>query len=149
MSLLRLQHKHVTKSIWEGNERVLRPRRHVIWVLKHLDMVDPRVQTLIYNAGFDHLLKISDFDINHHLITALVERWRTETHTFHFPLGECMITLEDVALQLGLPIDGEAVTGVTSGDLISLCEEVLGFLPPAEVIKGITVKLSWLNNSFR
>jgi len=56
---------------------------------------------------------------------------------------------EDVALQLGLPIDGEAVRGVTSGDLVSLCEELMGFLPPAEVIKGNIVKLSWLNNSFR
>jgi len=79
-------------------------------------MVDLRVQTLIYNAEFSRLLKISDFDINHHLITTLVERWRKETHTFHFPLSECTITLEDVALQLGLSIDGELVTGVTYGD---------------------------------
>ena len=28
MSLLRLQEKHVTKAIWEGNERLIRPRRH-------------------------------------------------------------------------------------------------------------------------
>jgi len=53
-----------------------------------------------------------------------------------------MITLEDVALQLGLPIDGEAVKSVTFGDLFSLCEELLGFLPSAKVIKGNTVKLS-------
>ncbi|MBA0765808.1 hypothetical protein Gotri_014945 [Gossypium trilobum] len=32
--------------------------------------------------------------------------WRPETHTFHLPCGECTITLEDVALQLGLPMDG-------------------------------------------
>jgi len=79
---------------------------------------------------------------NHHLITTVVERWRTETHEFHFSLEECMITLEDVALQLGLPIDGEAVKSVTFGDLFSLCEELLGFLPSAKVIKGNTVKLS-------
>ena len=88
-SLLLLQHKHVTKSTRKDNKRVLRPQRHTIWVLKHLDIVNSQVQTLIYNAGFDHLLKISDFDINHHLITTLVERWRIEAHTFHFPLREC------------------------------------------------------------
>ncbi|MBA0857216.1 hypothetical protein Goshw_009002, partial [Gossypium schwendimanii] len=40
------------------------------------------------------------------LVRALVERWKPETHTFYFPCGECIITLEDVHLQLGLPMDG-------------------------------------------
>ena len=46
------------------------------------------------------------------LIAALVERWRRETNTFHLPVGEMTITLEDVALLLGLAIDGEPVIGV-------------------------------------
>ncbi|RYR26902.1 hypothetical protein Ahy_B02g061212 isoform B [Arachis hypogaea] len=32
-------------------------------------------------------------------------------HTFNLPWGEFTITLEDVAMQLGLPIDGEPVSG--------------------------------------
>ena len=32
------------------------------------------------------------------IITALVERWRQETHTFHLPLGETTITLLNVAV---------------------------------------------------
>ncbi|MBA0614848.1 hypothetical protein Godav_015087 [Gossypium davidsonii] len=40
------------------------------------------------------------------LINAFMERWRLETHTFHFPCGECTITLKDMRLQLGLPVDG-------------------------------------------
>jgi len=52
-------------------------------------------------------------------------------------------------LEFGLPIDREPVTGVISGDLVSLCEELLRFLPLAEIIKGNTIKLSWLNNASR
>ncbi|MFQ6636576.1 hypothetical protein Gotur_013787 [Gossypium turneri] len=47
------------------------------------------------------------------LVSALVERWKSETHTFYLPCDECTITLEDVALQLGLPVDGSVVTGST------------------------------------
>jgi len=80
--------------------------------------VDLRVIHIINVAGFGHLLIISSIDINHHSITALVERWRTDTHTFHFLLGESTITLQDVAIQLGFSIDGEPVTGFTSGDMV-------------------------------
>jgi len=44
-------------------------------------------------------------------LTALVDRWRPETHTFHLPSGEMSITLQDVAMLFGLRIDGRAVTG--------------------------------------
>ncbi|KAF1879904.1 hypothetical protein Lal_00022808 [Lupinus albus] len=64
-------------------------------------------------SGHIYLLSRSA-EINNHLVTALVERWRPETHTFHLPNGEGSITLEDIAYQLGLPIDSDVVTGVTS-----------------------------------
>ncbi|XP_068504171.1 protein MAIN-LIKE 1-like [Phaseolus vulgaris] len=149
MSLLRLQDKHVTKDVWEGNERLLRPRRHAIWILKHEDILDQRVKQLIDHSGFGHLLKFKNIDFNHVLLTALVERWRSETHTFHFPLGETTVTLEDVELILGLPVDGQAVTGITNGDLVSLCEQFLVFIPPTTAVKGNAISLSWLNNTFQ
>lgn len=37
-------------------------------------------------------------EINHHLVTTLVEHWRSETHIFHFPNEEATITLKDVTL---------------------------------------------------
>ncbi|MFQ6665573.1 hypothetical protein Gotur_032269 [Gossypium turneri] len=64
-------------------------------------------------AGFGSAALIETFDLRYDLLSALVERWRPKTHTFHFSCGECTVTLEDVALQLGIPIDGSSVTEVT------------------------------------
>ena len=46
------------------------------------------------------------FPFDRSLLTALVDRWRPETHTFHLPFGEMTPTLQDVAMLLGLPIAG-------------------------------------------
>ena len=51
--------------------------------------------------------------INHGAITALIDRWRPETHSFHLSCGEMTVTLEDMAMISGLPINGEALTGTT------------------------------------
>ncbi|KAE8777462.1 hypothetical protein D1007_49772 [Hordeum vulgare] len=49
--------------------------------------------------------------LNATTLTALTDRWRLETHSFHLPLGEMGITLEDIAMITGLPIEGRALTG--------------------------------------
>uniref|UniRef100_A0A453JXE9 Aminotransferase-like plant mobile domain-containing protein n=1 Tax=Aegilops tauschii subsp. strangulata TaxID=200361 RepID=A0A453JXE9_AEGTS len=41
-------------------------------------------------------------------ITALTDRWRPATHSFHLALGE--MTLEDIAMISRLPIKGRALT---------------------------------------
>ncbi|KAG8478571.1 hypothetical protein CXB51_028344 [Gossypium anomalum] len=80
--------------------RVLRSRFHF---LKY----DPDEWTMPYLwlAGFGDVALIRRFDMRANLISALVERWCTKTHTFIMSCGECTITLEDVAMQLGLRVD--------------------------------------------
>lgn len=120
-SLLRLQNHHVSNLIWNEGERILRPRHRYDW----RPMPAEPITELITAAGFDKVLSIGHVTINHHLITTLVERWRPETHTFHLPYGEATITLQDVALQLGIPIDGSVVTGPTVVDWDQICLELL------------------------
>ena len=50
------------------------------------------------------------FSYDRSLLAALVDRWRPETHTFHFPVGEMAPTLEDVSFLFGLPCAGAAVS---------------------------------------
>ena len=55
------------------------------------------------------LLESRIVQLDRSLLIALVERWRPETHTFHFPCMEMAPTLQDVAYLLGLQIAGQAV----------------------------------------
>ena len=50
--------------------------------------LDPRIMQYIDAAGLTGLFKVPDMEVDHALTTALVERWRPETHTFHLPHGE-------------------------------------------------------------
>ncbi|RYQ85764.1 hypothetical protein Ahy_B10g105363 [Arachis hypogaea] len=63
-------------------------------------------------TGLYHLARLNEtwFRLDEPLVTTFVEIWRPETHTFHIPFGECTITLQDVAYQLRLPIDGQYET---------------------------------------
>jgi len=83
-SLLCLQDNHISNKVWEDQERMIRLRYNYFWVFTHLDQIDNRVKNLITLAGFDHVIQVEKVDINQHLVNALVERWRIETHTFHF-----------------------------------------------------------------
>ena len=83
-------------------------------------------------CGLEQLSNIARMTIDHALITALVERWRSKTNTFHLPCGEATVTLEDVAYIYGLPIDGPAVTGkalYNTGDTAKLCKDLLQKVP--------------------
>ena len=95
-------------------------------------MVDDRVIDIIKALGLEGLLRTPGREIDHGLITALVERWRPETHTFHMPHGEVTITLQDVEVLLGLPVDGDAITGSTQKEWENVCHEYLGFRPTNE-----------------
>ena len=106
---------------------------------------DARLMPYLELAGFGSVAQIRYTVLRFDLLSALVERWRPETHTFHFPCEECTVTLEDVALQLGLPIDGSPVTGVSSfTDPAALCYQLLGDSPGDGESYFSGIKFTWL-----
>ena len=92
-------------------------------------MVDDRVVNIIKAFGLEGLLWVPSREIDHGLITALVERWQPETYTFHMPYGEVSITLQDVEVLLGLLVDGHAITGSTQKTWTEVCGDYLRFQP--------------------
>ena len=77
-------------------------------------------------------------------------------HTFHLLRGEYTITLQDVALQLGLHIDGDPISGCMSSwehfegnDILSLCDELLEDVSGLEHRYGHFVNCYWFMETFK
>ncbi|XP_072066719.1 protein MAIN-LIKE 1-like [Arachis hypogaea] len=66
-------------------------------------------------AGFEYVAYMVEFEHDWPLALGLIERWMSKCHTFHLPCREITITLQDVAYQLGLRIDGDPVSGCIGG----------------------------------
>lgn len=60
-------------------------------------------------CGFGYLLEMPDIHVNHNLLTALVKHFHFEHNTFHLPIGEMMITPEEIYRILRIPFTGEKV----------------------------------------
>ena len=111
---------------------------------------DARLIPYLELARFGSAALIRTFDLRYDLISALVERWRPETHTFHLLCGECTVTLEDVALHFGLPIDGNVITGVSAiAEPAALGYSLLGASPGDYESNLSGLKFTWLKANFQ
>ncbi|VFQ67261.1 unnamed protein product, partial [Cuscuta campestris] len=104
-----------------------------------------RVSEFLREYGFYGVEKVGGLQLDCALITALVGRWRPETHSFHLPFGEVGITLQDVEVLLGLPIDGNPLAGMTGrskDQWIQICADMMGFRPQTSDITSTMIKMS-------
>ena len=66
----------------------------------------PAIEGLVAGTGLSPLIACSVDTDDQKLISSFVERWHRETSTFHLPVGEVTIMLDDVTY-LHLPIVGD------------------------------------------
>ncbi|XP_028223467.1 protein MAIN-LIKE 1-like [Glycine soja] len=143
--------KHVAHSIWSGDER------HELKLVSHGRKVDKfgrpalEIEGMIAATGLSPLIMCSIITTDLGLISAFVERWHRETSTFHLPVGELTITLDDVASLLHIPITGalQSFEPLVTSDAVVLLTELLEVIPEearAEThqASGPHVRLSWL-----
>ncbi|KAH1228765.1 Serine/threonine-protein phosphatase 7 long form [Glycine max] len=130
--VLWMQPKHVSEHVWNGEEDRKLHIRRVVATYQGEEQIPEQIFPFLQQSGFGWIIKMGYLKINASLISALIERWRPETHTFHMRCGECTITLQDVSVLLGISVDGLPLIGPTNLDWADLCEELLGVRPQEE-----------------
>ncbi|QHN99081.1 uncharacterized protein DS421_13g394800 [Arachis hypogaea] len=120
------QVEHIVGRLDRVAPRILHTKRNLM--TRPTEQIRPYMR----RAGFEYVAYMVEFEHDWSLTSALIERWRPESHTFHLPCGEMTITLQDVAYQLGFRIDGDPVSG---------CIE------DRQSQTKWTIKLTWFHNT--
>ncbi|XP_070049309.1 serine/threonine-protein phosphatase 7 long form homolog [Nicotiana tomentosiformis] len=149
--LLVLQGDHRSAYAWEGEllAQTLRARRvDDMWnFMKDRDL-HPRVVQRLRDTCFYRILEIRRLQLDWSLITALIERWLPETYTFLLPIGEATITLQDVEVLYGIPVDGlpvvlpQAMREMTRGQYLDMLQQLTGFRPQDETAHSGASRMS-------
>ena len=87
---------------------------------------DPLCRPALENLSIYQIAKMMKINVDKYLISALVERWRPETNSFHIPVGEMTITLQDVSCLWGLPIHGKPLVRKADAQWSEIVERLLG-----------------------
>ncbi|MCH85630.1 putative IMP dehydrogenase/GMP reductase, partial [Trifolium medium] len=135
LSVIPTYGKHIAARLWKGeyNQRTLKCMNNG---KKVIDFVKPDANlewfwSVVDASRLRPLLKTNYGQVDHGLLTAFTERWHSETGTFHLPLGELTITLDDVSCLLHLPIDGKMLihvgTSLDQDESVDMCNEFLNF----------------------
>ncbi|XP_028220365.1 protein MAIN-LIKE 2-like [Glycine soja] len=147
--------EHVEHSIWSGQER---PNLKLVSHGRKVDKFGrptPEIESMIAATRLSPLIRCSVITTDPGLISAFFERWHRETNTFHLPVGELTITLDDVVSLLHLPITGALHTfePLVTSDAVMLLTELLKVSPEEARAKthqagGPHVWLSWLRDVY-
>ncbi|KAM3326766.1 hypothetical protein P3S67_001892 [Capsicum chacoense] len=122
------------------------------WDYISRNLLHERVCRYLLDARFYGIYAAGHTTLDHAMITTLVERWRPETHTFYLNFEEVTITLQDVAILYGLPVDGlpmmEIDLTLDPADWQTRMVDLLGWAPidiDREFKGGNKVKVMYLH----
>ncbi|KAL4306980.1 hypothetical protein AHAS_Ahas16G0232500 [Arachis hypogaea] len=111
-------------------EQQLLGYEHILYRLdqtEHIvDRLDRVIRSYLRRVGFEYAAYMVEFEHDWPLTLALIERWRSESHTFHLPCEEMTITLQDVTYQLGLRIDDDPMSGCRSSTMMDVSSISIG-----------------------
>ncbi|KAJ1700301.1 hypothetical protein LUZ63_000080 [Rhynchospora breviuscula] len=120
--------------------------------------LDDRIECRLMKLGLIHISKVKHVNIDIPLLKAMVEFWRPEMHTFHFSVGEMIVTLKDVAFIYGLRTEGIPVRGNTKGPWEEkICAQLFPHVnlgnwareTSEEADARRNIKLKWLRENYR
>ncbi|KAH1228156.1 Protein MAIN-LIKE 1 [Glycine max] len=147
--------EHVAHAVWSGQER---PDLKLVSHGRKLTLIGrpvPEIEGLVAATGLSPLIDCSVITGDPGLISAFVERWHSETSTFHLPVGELTITLDDVSSILHLPITGalhsfHALSTEEARFLLTELLEVSAEEARAEIAltRGAYVRLGWVRDIY-
>jgi len=113
----------------------------------------PAIEGLIAGTRLSPLIACSVDTGDRGLLSAFVERWHRETSSFHLPVGELTITLDDVSSLLHLPVIGDlhAFEPLHVDDAVQMLVDLLMVSPEfarAKTVqcRGLYVRLQWVRD---
>eukprot|EP00256_Glycine_max_P058136 XP_014626186.1 protein MAIN-LIKE 1-like [Glycine max] len=153
-SVLTAYADHAACSVWTREERPeLKLSSHGRKV-HSLGRPVPTIEGLIAGTGLSPLIACSVDTGDRGLLSAFMERWHRETSSFHLPMGELTITLDNVSSLLHLPVIGDlhAFEPLHVDDAVQMLVDLL--MVSLESVRAETVqcrgpylRLQWLNDA--
>lgn len=111
----------------------------------------PEIQAYVDDSKLADLCRISYSTVDKGLLSAFTERWQPDTSSFHLPVGEITLTLDDVSQLLHIPVRGTFFTmpDLSRTEAAAWLHTLLGVpMPEArqQTDKGPVCSLMWLRD---
>ncbi|GAU47201.1 hypothetical protein TSUD_89100 [Trifolium subterraneum] len=118
LSLLKNYHKHRAIPIWyaQPKDPILNKSLRCIASANKVKKIEKPTQDWFWEyiiaSGLEPLVRSNFNVLDYGVLWAFAERWHPETSTFHLPIGEMGITLDDVQCLLHISIQGRFLNHV-------------------------------------